>query len=129
MKGKLMFGAGLAVGYIMWSRKGQAAFRKFKDEATSYWRSPEVQHQVHDAAEAVKEKAPDVVEKVASLAKKAAAAAHVGSGSGEPHSSDSAPAHRSDVVSDPALNADAGHDWTDEGGATPGGAATNVDPR
>lgn len=28
-----------------------------------------------------------------------------------------------DVLSDPALNDEVGQDWTDEGGATPGGAA------
>lgn len=37
-------------------------------------------------------------------------------------------AKRKDHVSDPSLNTDPGHDWTDEGGATPGGAATDVDP-
>jgi hypothetical protein len=34
-----------------------------------------------------------------------------------------------DVDSDPALNDKRGQDWTDEGGATTAGAATNVDPR
>jgi hypothetical protein len=35
----------------------------------------------------------------------------------------------SDVESDPALSDTQGQDWSDEGGATPGGAATNVDPK
>ncbi|WP_457965130.1 hypothetical protein M1E17_02145 [Arthrobacter sp. D1-29] len=35
----------------------------------------------------------------------------------------------SDVESDPARNASQGQDWSDEGGATPAGAATNVDPK
>lgn len=35
----------------------------------------------------------------------------------------------SDVESDPALNETQGQDWADEGGATPAGAATNVDPK
>lgn len=35
----------------------------------------------------------------------------------------------SDVDSDPALNDTHGQDWSDEGGATPAGAATNVDPK
>ncbi|HJV98475.1 MAG TPA: hypothetical protein VJ617_05215 [Arthrobacter sp.] len=35
----------------------------------------------------------------------------------------------SDVESDPALNDATGQDWSDEGGATPAGAATNVDPK
>ena len=33
-----------------------------------------------------------------------------------------------DVVSDPAKDDTQGQDWSDEGGATPAGAATNVDP-
>ena len=35
----------------------------------------------------------------------------------------------SDVDSDPALNDTPGQDWSDEGGATPAGAATNTDPK
>jgi hypothetical protein len=35
----------------------------------------------------------------------------------------------SDVDSDPALNDTQGQDWSGEGGATPAGAATNVDPK
>ncbi|MEE2569978.1 YtxH domain-containing protein [Pseudarthrobacter sp. J64] len=38
-------------------------------------------------------------------------------------------ARTSDVDSDPALNDSTGQDWTDEGGATPSGAATNTGPR
>lgn len=34
-----------------------------------------------------------------------------------------------DVESDPAFNDMHGQDWSGEGGATPAGAATNVDPR
>lgn len=33
-----------------------------------------------------------------------------------------------DVTSDPALNDSTGQDWSDEGGATPAGAATNTNP-
>src|SRR4029453_15870732 len=75
MKGKLMFGAGLGAGYLMWSRKGQAAFQKFKDQAGAFWQSPSVQHQVHDVTETVKHKAPEVMDKVTTAAKKATDAA------------------------------------------------------
>lgn len=37
------------------------------------------------------------------------------------------PEHDEDHVSDPALATDPGHDWTDEGGATPSGPATSTD--
>ena len=43
-------------------------------------------------------------------------------------SSASAASAAADVESDPALNDQHGQDWSDEGGATPAGAATNVDP-
>jgi hypothetical protein len=36
-------------------------------------------------------------------------------------------AHAGDRVSDPALSTAPGHDWTDEGGATPTGPATFTD--
>jgi len=62
-----------------------------------------------------------------------------GSGSYSAPAGDHIPAHSthpetvnlgtSDVESDPALNDAQGQDWSDEGGATPAGAATNVDPK
>ncbi|MBT2513528.1 hypothetical protein [Arthrobacter sp. ISL-30] len=126
MKGKLMFGAGLAAGYVMWSRQGQAAFRKFKDQAGAVWRSPAVQHQVHDAAETVKHKAPEVVDKVAAAAKKATAAAgSIVPGSHDAQNKDSSrPDRRDDVIFDPSRKDASGHDWTDEGGATTSGTTT-----
>lgn len=38
------------------------------------------------------------------------------------------PAHDRDHVSDPALATLPGHDWTNEGGATPSGPATSTGP-
>lgn len=35
---------------------------------------------------------------------------------------------KEDHVSDPALNDESGHDWSDEGGATENGPATGTDP-
>jgi hypothetical protein len=128
MKGKLMFGAGLAAGYVMWSRQGQAAFRKFKDQAGAVWRSPAVQHQVHDAAETVKHKAPEVVDKVAAAAKKATAAAgSIVPGSHDAQRADSSrPDRRDDVIFDPSRKDASGHDWTDEGGGTTTTGATTT---
>lgn len=36
-------------------------------------------------------------------------------------------ARETDHVSDPALNTESGHDWSDEGGATENGPATGTD--
>lgn len=39
-----------------------------------------------------------------------------------------AQAEEADTISDPALNDEVGQDWTDEGGATPSGAALDGPP-
>lgn len=67
------------------------------------------------------------------------AGATVGAGASADADADHVPAHSthpetvnlgtSDVESDPAFNDTQGQDWSGEGGATPAGAATNVDPR
>lgn len=69
----------------------------------------------------------------------AAAGTDAAAGTGAGTTGDHVPAHSThpetvnlgtaDVESDPALNDNQGQDWSDEGGATPAGAATNVDPR
>jgi hypothetical protein len=167
MKSKLLFGAGIAAGYVLGSRSGRAAYDKLKARATSIWDSKPVQDKVTAATEAVKEKAPDVGDQLSEAARRAgtvlssamhrdtsksgdttrsstyastgAASASGGAGSdGDTPDSGHVPAHSthpetvnlgtSDVESDPALNDSAGQDWSDEGGATPAGAATNVDP-
>lgn len=154
MKGKLLFGAGIAAGYVLGSRSGRAAYEKLKARAAALWESKPVQDKVTAAADAVKEKAPEVTEQLGEAARRAGTV--IGSAvrrdsspsvtAGEGASNDAAgiPAHSAhpgtvnlgtstapaaaDVGSDPALNDQQGQDWSDEGGATPAGAATNVDP-
>ena len=154
MKGKLLFGAGIATGYVLGSRSGREAYEKLKARAAALWESQPVQDKVTAAADAVKEKAPEVTEQLGEAARRAGTV--IGSAvrrdsapsgmPGEGTSDDAAgiPAHSThpetlnlgtytapaaaDVGSDPALNDQQGQDWSDEGGATPAGAATNVDP-
>lgn len=162
MKAKLLFGAGMAAGYVLGSRSGRAAYEKLKSRAAALWESKPVQDQVAAATEAVKEKAPDLSGQLTEAARRAAtvvssAVRHDtparGKGgndgqAGSPSASAGIPAHSahpetvnlgtssgstagsaaSDVGSDPALNDETGQDWSGEGGATPAGAATNVDP-
>jgi hypothetical protein len=163
MKSKLLFGVGIAAGYVLGSRSGRAAYDKLKARAAGIWDSKPVQDKVAAATEAVKEKAPEVGDQLSEAARRAgtvlssamhrdaskaggttapaassgvsAAAGASGAGSDSGH----IPAHSthpetvnlgtSDVDSDPALNDSSGQDWSDEGGATPAGAATNVDPK
>ncbi|BCW65450.1 hypothetical protein NicSoilB4_02130 [Arthrobacter sp. NicSoilB4] len=155
MKGKLLFGAGIAAGYVLGSRSGRAAYEKLKARASALWESQPVQDKVAAATDAVKEKAPEVSEKLGEAARRAgtviSSAVHrdastkgstgatpAGEGADIPaHSThpetvnlgtSAATARTSDVDSDPALSDRHGQDWSDEGGATRAGAATNVDP-
>lgn len=167
MKSKLLFGVGIAAGYVLGSRSGRAAYDKLKARAASIWDSKPVQDKVAAATEAVKEKAPEVGDQLSEAARRAgtvlssamhrdtstaggtggsssgaapAAAASAGAaGAAGAADGGHVPAHSthpetvnlgtSDVESDPALNDSSGQDWSDEGGATPAGAATNVDPK
>jgi len=157
MKGKILFGAGIAAGYVLGSRSGRAAYEKLKARAAGLWESQPVQDKVTAATAAVKEKAPEVSEQFGEAARRAGtvigsavrrdssatgnvdkssdnAAAGIPAHSTHPEtvnlgtSSASAASAAADVESDPALNDQQGQDWSDEGGATPAGAATNVDP-
>ncbi|MBT2555466.1 hypothetical protein [Arthrobacter sp. ISL-5] len=168
MKSKLLFGVGIAAGYVLGSRSGRAAYDKLKARAAGIWDSKPVQDKVAAATEAVKEKAPEVGDQLSEAARRAgtvlssamhrdaskaggttapaasggvSAAAGASSAGASSADSDSGhiPAHSthpetvnlgtSDVDSDPARNDSSGQDWSDEGGATPAGAATNVDPK
>jgi hypothetical protein len=158
MKSKLLLGVGIAAGYVLGSRSGRAAYDKLKARAASIWDSKPVQDKVAAATEAVKEKAPEVGDQLSEAARRAGTvlssamhrdASTAGGGAASPSAgaaasggdsdSEHVPAHSthpetvnlgtSDVESDPALNDSSGQDWSDEGGATPAGAATNVDPK
>jgi hypothetical protein len=157
MKSKLLLGIGIAAGYVLGSRSGRAAYDKLKSRATGIWDSKPVQDKVSAATEAIKEKAPGVADQLGEAARRAgtvigSAVHHDASSNGKAKTSDAGtsptapgpdgdhvPAHSthpetvnlgtSDVESDPALNDTQGQDWSDEGGAAPAGAATNVDPR
>lgn len=137
MKAKLLFGTGLAAGYVLGSRSGRAAYEKLKARAAGLWESKPVQDKVAAATEAVKEKAPEVSSQLTEAARRAgtvisSAVRRDDAASGTPggaHAAAAAAADApSDVASDPALNDMTGQDWSDEGGATPAGPATNVDP-
>src|SRR6476660_9434045 len=121
MKGKFLFATGLAAGYVLGSRSGRAAYDKLKARSAELWHSKPVQDKVAAAAETVKDKAPEVSEQLGDAAHGSTSAATQGAATpGTP-----APAAR-DVQTDPALTDQTGQDWSDEGGATPAGPATNV---
>jgi len=49
MKGKLLFVAGAAVGYVLGARAGRNRYEQIKSAASKVWESPGVQRQVEQA--------------------------------------------------------------------------------
>ena len=71
MKNKLLLGVGVAVGYVLGSRSGRAAYDKLKARAAGIWDSKPVQDKVSVATETIKEKAPDVADQLTEAARRA----------------------------------------------------------
>jgi hypothetical protein len=70
MKGKILLVVGLGIGYVLGTRAGRDKFDEMKATAAKLWNDPRVQHQVNQAEEFVKDKAPEVAEFLADGAKK-----------------------------------------------------------
>ena len=71
MKNKLLLGVGVAVGYVLGSRSGRAAYDKLKARAAGIWDSKPVQDKVSVATETIKEKAPEVADQLGEAARRA----------------------------------------------------------
>jgi len=71
VKNKLLLGVGVAVGYVLGSRSGRAAYDKLKARAAGIWDSKPVQDKVSVATEAIKEKAPEVADQLGEAARRA----------------------------------------------------------
>jgi len=71
VKNKLLLGVGVAIGYVLGSRSGRAAYDKLKTRAAGIWDSKPVQDRVAVATEAVKEKAPEVADQLGEAARRA----------------------------------------------------------
>jgi hypothetical protein len=125
MKGKLLFGAGLAAGYVLGSRSGREAYEKLKSRTTDLWHSKPVQDKLTAAAETVKDKAPEVSGQLTEAARRAGTV--IGSAVHRDAGPETSVPVAADIQSDPALTDQDGQDWSDEGGATPAGPATSVE--
>ncbi|THJ68562.1 YtxH domain-containing protein [Arthrobacter echini] len=60
MKNKLVFSAGMAVGYVLGARAGRDSYEQLKSKAQELWGNPKVQDTVSNTAETIKDKAPEV---------------------------------------------------------------------
>ena len=70
MRNKILLLAGIGIGYVLGSRAGRGRYEQIKRGWLSFWNSPGVQAQVHNAQEFVTDKAPEVVDFVSDTAKK-----------------------------------------------------------
>jgi hypothetical protein len=72
MKGKLVFVAGAAVGYVLGARAGRRRYEQIKAGAERLWNDPNVQKGVDEVQGFVKDHTPDVAAAVVDQAKKVA---------------------------------------------------------
>lgn len=70
MKGKILFVAGLGIGYLLGTRAGREKYDELKTAALKVWNDPRVQKQVDAVEDFVKDKAPEVADFVSDNAKK-----------------------------------------------------------
>ena len=73
MKGKILFVAGLGLGYVLGTRAGREKYEELRSAALKVWNDPRVQKQVDAAQDFVKDKAPEVADFVSDNAKKVVA--------------------------------------------------------
>ncbi len=70
MKGKLVFAAGAALGYVLGSRAGRKRYEQIKSNAQKVWHSDSVQKGVEQVQSFVDDHVPDVPTVLADGAKK-----------------------------------------------------------
>ncbi|MBF4615402.1 hypothetical protein [Curtobacterium sp. VKM Ac-1376] len=71
MRGKLLFVAGAALGYVLGSRAGRARYEQIKTVSGKVWNSDGVQKGVHVAEDFIADKTPDVADFIGETTKKA----------------------------------------------------------
>ncbi len=81
MKGKLLLGVGLAIGYVIGARAGRESYEEIKANAEALWNDPRLRDKVAVAEQKVREHAPEVPGKIAEAA--SAVKAKIGNGHGE----------------------------------------------
>ncbi len=64
MRGKVLFVAGVAVGYVLGARAGRKRYEQIKAAATKVWESPGIQKQVTAVEDYVAAKAGDLPQAV-----------------------------------------------------------------
>jgi oxygen-dependent protoporphyrinogen oxidase len=87
MRGRLIFVAGAALGYVLGARAGRARYEQIKTVSGKVWNSRGVQSQVHHVEDFIADRTPDVAELIGETTKKVVRkATSKGSGSGSANS-------------------------------------------
>jgi hypothetical protein len=73
VKGKILFVAGLGLGYVLGTRAGREKYEELRTAALKGWTDPRVQKAADTVEDFVKDKAPDVADFVSDNAKKVVA--------------------------------------------------------
>jgi hypothetical protein len=73
VKGKILFVAGVGLGYVLGTRAGREKYEELRQSALKVWNDPRVQKQVDAVEDFVKDKAPEVADFVSDNAKKVVA--------------------------------------------------------
>jgi hypothetical protein len=73
VKGKILFVAGLGLGYVLGTRAGREKYEELRAAALKVWNDPRVQKAADSVEDFVKDKAPDVADFVSDNAKKVVA--------------------------------------------------------
>jgi hypothetical protein len=73
VKAKILFVAGLGLGYVLGTRAGREKYEELRGAALKVWNDPRVQKQVDAVEDFVKDKAPEVADFVSDNAKKVVA--------------------------------------------------------
>lgn len=60
MKNKIVFGTGIAIGFLLGSRSGRQTYDKLMAKTDELWHNPKVQDTVSHTTNTVKEKAPGI---------------------------------------------------------------------
>ncbi|WP_066517251.1 hypothetical protein [Curtobacterium ammoniigenes] len=71
MRGRLIFVAGAALGYVLGARAGRARYEQIKSVSGRFWNSSGVQKQVHGLEDFIADRTPDVAELIGEATKKA----------------------------------------------------------
>ncbi|MHA7144543.1 YtxH domain-containing protein [Arthrobacter sp. TmT3-37] len=70
MKNKIVFGAGMAAGYVLGTRAGRGSYEQIKTKAQQLWNNPKVQDTVASTTGTIKSKAPAVQDSLKGALKK-----------------------------------------------------------